>query len=71
MPNSEKDYGYRTTILIPEDLEKQIQRFRKSHVKVNGYNLSRSALTIRALREFFKKHPHAVESEQKGASNGQ
>ena len=63
-----RDYGYRTSIQIPDDVEKLIQRSRASYKKVHGYALSRSAMIIMAVRAHFKR-PDWL--QQKGAANGQ
>ena len=63
-----RDYGYRTSIQIPDDVEKLLQRSRASYRKVYGYPLSRSALIIMAVRAHFTR-PDWLQAE-KGAANG-
>lgn len=71
--------GYRTTMMLTPEIEKKIQRFRKYYSKLNGFKLSRSAVTIMAL-ETFLDDPARADAEfrkrtglpaLKGAMNGQ
>lgn len=61
-----RDYGFRTSVLIPEEIEKLIQRSRAAYKKTHGYAPSRSAMIIIAVRGFFKQ-PDWLE---KGIGNG-
>lgn len=65
-----RDYGFRTSVQIPEDVEKLIQRARASYKKVHGYAPSRSAMITIALRGFFTR-PDWLEFQKKGTANGQ
>ena len=79
MPTTEKIAGYRTTMMLTAEIEKKIQRFRKYYSKLNGFAVSRSAITIMAL-EMFLADPARADAEfrkrnglpaLKGAMNGQ
>lgn len=63
-----RDYGYRTSIQIPEDVERLIQRCRAQYKKAHGYPLSRSAMIVMAVRAHFTR-PDWLQAE-KGAANG-
>ena len=67
MPYRQRDYGFRTSVQIPDDVEKLIQRGRATYKKTYGYAPSRSAMITIAVRGFFKR-PDWLE---KGAANGQ
>lgn len=76
---TEKIAGYRTTIMLSPEVEKKIQKFRKYYSKLNGFKVSRSAVTIMAL-ETFLADPARADAEfrkrnglpaLKGAVNGQ
>lgn len=67
----QRDLGFRTSIMISEDVEKLIQRARAQHKKVYGYAPSRSAMITLALRNFFKQPNWIRNFMEKGATNGQ
>ena len=69
MPSVKRDYGYRTSIQIPEDVEKLIQRVRAQYKKVHGYAPSRSAMIIIAVRAHYTR-PDWLQAAT-GAANGQ
>lgn len=49
-----KDYGFRTSIFVPADIEKRIQRERAIYRRKNGYAPSRSAIIIMWIRGMFQ-----------------
>lgn len=55
MPLKSRDYGFRTSVQIPDDVEKLLQRGRAAYGKLYGYAPSRSAMITMALRSFFKQ----------------
>lgn len=69
MPAKTRDYGFRTSVQITEDVEKLIQRARALHKKVIGYAPSRSAMIVMACRGFYRGSDW-IESI-KGGANGQ
>ena len=65
-----KEVGYRTSIMVPTDVEKLIKRARDV-ARAHGYApLSRSSVIAMALRSFFNGSDWRRLFE-KGGSNGQ
>jgi|SRR5215469_17757256 len=71
MPEKSQDYGARTSVLIPDDVRKLIQRSRIAFRQRYGYTPSRSALMIMILRGFLKQPDWLNKILDKGATNGQ
>ena len=69
MPARSRDYGFRTSVQIPDDVEKLIQRGRVEFRKRYGYSPSRSAMISIALRSFFR-NPRWIEAFPESAANG-